>query len=91
MGFGVHECKRDKHTVIKPLAVIHPGGEPAFFKEVKDLTDQLSSHAVADSGEEYSVMPDFTGLPKDELKRVIAELEVRMRESAEALEFEVNE
>ena len=31
---------------------------------------------------------DFSNLPKDELKRVIDELEARMRESAEALEFE---
>jgi excinuclease ABC subunit B len=65
------------------------GIEPvSIMKEVRDLTDQLSSRALAESGAEYKAKVDFANLPNAELKRVVVELEARMREYAEALEFE---
>jgi excinuclease ABC subunit B len=65
------------------------GIEPvSIMKAVRDLTDQISTHAVAESAADYSGPMDFSHLPRTELKRVIDELEVRMRQSAEALEFE---
>ena len=64
------------------------GIEPAsIVKEVRDLTDQLSAHAVAESQTEYRV-DGATKLPTAEIKRVISELEKGMKEAAKNLEFE---
>ncbi len=64
------------------------GIEPVSIrKAVRDLTDQLAAHAVAEAEAEYS----FDGaakLPKKELQRVIEELEARMKAAAQNLEFE---
>ena len=64
------------------------GIEPiSIVKAVRDLTDQLSVKAVAEPQAEYRVR-GTAGLPKSELKRVIAELEKQMKEAARNLEFE---
>jgi excinuclease ABC subunit B len=64
------------------------GIEPvSIVKAVRDLTDQLAVHAVAEPKGEYRVK-GAAGLPKSELQRVIAELEKQMREAAKDLEFE---
>ncbi|MDY7040131.1 MAG: excinuclease ABC subunit UvrB [Chloroflexota bacterium] len=55
----------------------------SIVKEIHDLTDRV--RAVAEEGAEYRVT---RRLPKDELARVIKELEKQMRAAAEALEFE---
>ena len=54
-----------------------------IVKEVYDLTDRV--RAVAEEGVEYQVGQT---LPKDELTRLIKELEKQMKQAAEALEFE---
>ncbi len=64
------------------------GIEPvSIVKAVRDLTDQVAAHAVAERREEYR---PFTAaqLPRNELTRLIKELEKEMRVAAEALEFE---
>jgi excinuclease ABC subunit B len=62
--------------------------EPAsIVKAVRDLTDQVSIHAVGEARGEYRVMAP-AHLPKDELSRLIKELEKEMRAAAESLEFE---
>jgi excinuclease ABC subunit B len=62
--------------------------EPASIqKEVRDLTDRV--RAVAESRAEYEVSP--TGeitLNKDEIARMIKELESQMKSAAKLLEFE---
>jgi excinuclease ABC subunit B len=64
------------------------GIEPAsIVKAVRDLTDQVAIHAVGEARGEYRVMAP-AHLPKDELSRLIKELEKEMRAAAEALEFE---
>ncbi len=64
------------------------GIEPvSIVKAVHDLTDQIASHAVAEERAEYRPMT-AAQLPRDELARLIRELEKQMRGSAEALEFE---
>jgi excinuclease ABC subunit B len=64
------------------------GIQPAsIFKAVRDLTDQLSVRAVAESRGEYKVR-GASGLPKSDLQRVISELEKQMKEAAKNLEFE---
>jgi excinuclease ABC subunit B len=59
----------------------------SIFKSVRDLTDQLSVKAVAEPKGEYRVR-GVLGMPKNELQRVIAELEKGMKEAAKNLEFE---
>ncbi len=64
------------------------GIEPAsIVKAVRDLTDQVAIHAVGEPRGEYrTTIP--AQLPKDELSRLIKELEKEMRAAAESLEFE---
>jgi excinuclease ABC subunit B len=64
------------------------GIEPvSIVKAVRDLTDQLSVHAVAEERAEYNVR-SAAKMPKSELQRLIAELEKKMKEAAKNLEFE---
>jgi excinuclease ABC subunit B len=65
------------------------GIEPvSVIKAVRDLTDQLAAtRAVAEPEGTYQALTPAQ-LPKDELSRVIRELEKQMRAAAEALEFE---
>lgn len=64
------------------------GIEPvSIIKEVRDLTDQLSTHALAEKQAEYKIK-GASSLPPSELKRVISEIEIQMKEAAANLEFE---
>ena len=64
------------------------GIEPvSIIKAVRDLTDQLTVHAVAEPKAEYRAR-GASGLPKTEMQRLIAELEKQMKEAAQNLEFE---
>jgi excinuclease ABC subunit B len=64
------------------------GIEPVgIMKAVRDLTDQLAVRAVAEPQAEYRVK-GAAGLPKNEMQRVISELEKQMKEAAQNLEFE---
>ncbi len=61
----------------------------SIFKAVRDLTDQLSIKAVAEPRGEYHAGSGKAGsMPKNELQRVIAELEKQMKQAAKDLEFE---
>ena len=63
---------------IEPLSII---------KAIRDITDQVSMPAVAETPAPYQVGKAET-MPTSELKRMIADLEDRMRDAAKALEFE---
>jgi excinuclease ABC subunit B len=64
------------------------GIEPVSIrKEIRDLTDQMASRSVAEDSAEYRAF-NPADLPRDELHRMIKELEKQMRHAAEALEFE---
>jgi excinuclease ABC subunit B len=64
------------------------GIEPmGIIKAVRDLTDQLSAHAVAETKGEYRTR-GAGAMPKSDMQRVIAELEKQMKEAARNLEFE---
>jgi excinuclease ABC subunit B len=64
------------------------GIEPvSIMKAVRDLTDQMASKAVAEPEADYRVK-GMARLPKNELRNIIAELEARMKEAAQNLEFE---
>ncbi len=64
------------------------GIEPAsIVKEIRDLTDQVAARTVAEEAGEYRPLTPAS-LPKDELQRLILELEKQMQRAAEVLEFE---
>jgi excinuclease ABC subunit B len=64
------------------------GIEPAsIVKAVRDLTDQMAARAVAEQAGPYEAM-SVGDLPKDELSRLIQELEGQMQAAAGDLEFE---
>ncbi len=64
------------------------GIEPAsIVKAVRDLTDQMAVRTVAEPQGEYRVK-GAAGLPKNEMQKVISEMEKQMKEAAKNLEFE---
>ncbi len=64
------------------------GIEPmSIVKAVRDLTDQVAARAVAEPEAPYRALAPAE-MPKDELTRLIKELEKQMRLAAESLEFE---
>lgn len=69
----------NKEHGIEPLSII---------KAIRDLTDQVAAaHAVAEPEGDYDALRPMD-MPKDELSRLIKELEKQMKLAAEALEFE---
>jgi excinuclease ABC subunit B len=59
----------------------------SIVKEVHDLTEQIAVRSVAEPQAEYR-LEGASGLPKDELLKVITELEKQMKQAAQNLEFE---
>ena len=72
----------------KQIAYNHAHGiEPvSIVKAVRDLTDQLGGKAQAEARGERPIEP--AKMPKNELKRLITDLEVQMKQAAKDLEFE---
>jgi excinuclease ABC subunit B len=64
------------------------GIEPvSIFKEVRDLTDQITVKAAAEPRGEYRV-DSAASLPQKEMIKVISEMEKEMNQAAKNLEFE---
>jgi len=62
------------------------GIEPVgIIKAIHDITERLSAPAVAEARGEYQAGPR---IPKDEIKRLLAEMENQMKIAAKNLEFE---
>jgi excinuclease ABC subunit B len=76
--------RREKQTAYNEAHGIQP---VSIIKEVRDLTDQVAAHAVAERGAEYQAYTPAQ-MPKDELAHLIKELEKQMKATAETLEFE---
>jgi excinuclease ABC subunit B len=82
MQRAINETNRRRKTQMEHNE--QHGIEPrSIVKAIKDLTDQV--RAVAEEKAEYVVAAD---MPKDELARVIEQLERQMKEAAAELEFE---
>ena len=64
--------------------------EPASIqKEIRDLTDRVKASAVAESQAEYTVTPSGDIIVnKDEIARLIKDLESQMKSASKLLEFE---
>jgi excinuclease ABC subunit B len=60
----------------------------SIHKAIRDLTDQLTAKAVAESRGEYKVGKHKDVTSRSELQKVIAEMERQMKEAAKNLEFE---
>jgi excinuclease ABC subunit B len=76
--------RREKQMAYNQAHGIEP---TSIVKQVRDLTDRV--RAVAETRADYQVSP--TGeitIPKDEIARMIKELESQMKLAARALEFE---
>jgi excinuclease ABC subunit B len=76
--------RRAKQVAYNKEHGIEPVG---IVKAVRDLTDRLGSHTVAEARAEYSAS-GAAALPRRELEKMIAELEKQMKAAAQALEFE---
>lgn len=59
----------------------------SIHKAIHDLTEELTMKAVAEPKGEYRVK-SVGGIPRNELQKIINELEKQMREAAKNLEFE---
>jgi excinuclease ABC subunit B len=59
----------------------------SIVKEVRDLTDRVKAMVAEDDKVDVDTV-NLATLPKDELNRLIKELEKEMRAAAQALEFE---
>jgi excinuclease ABC subunit B len=87
MKFALDETnrRRDKQIAFNKAHDIEP---LSIVKAIRDLTDQVAaSHAIAEPSADYGTL-NPAQFPKDELSRMIKDLEKQMRKAAEALEFE---
>jgi len=60
----------------------------SIVKAIHDITEEISSKAVAEERGTYRARAQAGGIPRGELQRMVAELEKQMKESAKNLEFE---
>ncbi|MBI5825406.1 MAG: excinuclease ABC subunit UvrB [Chloroflexi bacterium] len=61
----------------------------SIHKEIHDLTEGMTAKAVSEMRGEYKVKGmDALGVPRTELRKIVAEVEVHMKEAAKNLEFE---
>jgi excinuclease ABC subunit B len=69
---------------------VEHGIEPASIqKEVRDLTDRVKLSAIAETPTEYTILPSGEiSLNKDEIARMIKDLESQMKNASKMLEFE---
>ena len=74
---AIQAAYNDKHG-IEPMSII---------KQVRDLTDQVTMHSVAESKTEYRI-DGAAGLPESEIRNLITEMEKQMKIAAQDLEFE---
>ena len=77
--------RRLKQEAFNELHGIVPVG---IMKAVRDLTEEISSQRVGEEKGEYKLKQGSDGFSKQELTRIIAELDKQMKEAAKNLEFE---
>ena len=59
----------------------------SIHKAIHDLTEEMAGRAVGEARGEYKVK-GAVGLPRNELQKIIAELDKQMKDAAKNLEFE---
>jgi excinuclease ABC subunit B len=76
--------RREKQQAYNKANNIEP---VSIVKSIRDLTDQVSAHAIGEERAPYSVdKPE--SMPKSELENLISTMEENMKAAAQALEFE---
>lgn len=88
MKFAIGETnrRRAKQQAYNEEHHIEPVG---IIKEIHDITERLTlSSAVAEARGEYKTGKKQAALPRQEIQRIIAELETQMKASAKDLKFE---
>ena len=78
------ERRREKQLAYNEEHGIEP---VSIYKDIRDLTDRVKAHAVAEEQAPYNV-DGASMLPQDELKAILADMEEQMKTAAETLEFE---
>ncbi|HBG74508.1 MAG TPA: excinuclease ABC subunit B, partial [Anaerolineae bacterium] len=77
--------RREKQVAYNQQHGIVPVG---IMKAVRDLTEEISSQRVGEEKGEYKVKRGSDGFSKQELTRIIAELDKQMKAAAKNLEYE---
>jgi excinuclease ABC subunit B len=86
MRYALDETKRRRKIQIA-YNQAHDIEPMSIVKEIRDITDEIASRAVAEKTAEYKAFAPGQ-MPKDELSRLIKGLEKQMKAAAEMLEFE---
>ena len=86
MKFAIEETNRRRAKQVK-YNTEHGIVPISIHKAIHDLTEEFSVKAVNEMKGEYKVK-DKNGLPRNELKQIIHEMEKQMKEAAKNLEFE---
>jgi excinuclease ABC subunit B len=86
MKFAIEETNRRRAKQVK-YNTEHGIVPISIHKAIHDLTEEFSAKAVSEMKGEYKVK-DKSGLPRNELKQIIHEMEKQMKEAAKNLEFE---
>ncbi len=86
MKFAIEETNRRR---AKQLKYNEENGivPVSIHKAIHDLTEELTAKAVAEPRGEYRVK-EVGGIPRNELRKIINELEKQMKDAAKNLEFE---
>jgi excinuclease ABC subunit B len=77
--------RREKQVAYNQKHNIVPVG---IMKAVRDLTEEISSQRVGEEKGEYKVKRGLNGFSKQELTRIIGELDNQMKAAAKNLEYE---
>ncbi|MBL8088776.1 MAG: excinuclease ABC subunit UvrB [Anaerolineales bacterium] len=72
------QLKYNKEKGIVPISI---------HKEIRELNEMMSAKAVGEAKAEYKVNA-ISGMPRNELRQIVHELEKTMKEAAKNLEFE---
>jgi len=86
MKFAIEETNRRRAKQIK-YNQEHGIIPVSIHKAIHDLTEEMAGRAVGDAKGEYKVKGAM-GLPRNELQKIIAELDKQMKDAAKNLEFE---
>jgi excinuclease ABC subunit B len=77
--------RREKQRAYNKAHNIEP---VSIVKSIRDLTDQVSAHAIGEEPAPYEVGKKIDAMPKSELENLISTMEKNMKAAAQALEFE---
>ncbi|PJF40932.1 MAG: excinuclease ABC subunit UvrB [Chloroflexi bacterium] len=86
MQYAIDETNR-RRSVQQQYNEEHDITPASIVKEVRDLTDRVRAMTAETDRPDFSEV-DIHELPKDEVTRIIKELEKEMKKAAQALEFE---